>query len=233
MNKLSLIALLLILTACLKTRSDVKEIENKTVIQDQVVTLQKNNADTAGRFAEIEEQIRSMNGQIEVLENNLKNQKVENENLVKNSETQQAELHKKIQLLQEEIAKLDSQNQTLDQELKQSKSQLEQKSDLEKSSGAIADSAVDGNVKKSNFDIADDFFKKKDWKKAILLFQKYRDENPKGKYYVDATFKMGACFQELGMKEEAATFYNDVINNHPKSEFAKMAKTKMKGLKKK
>lgn len=233
MKKLSLITVLLVLTACLKTRSDVKEIENKVVIQDQVVTLQKNNADSAGRFAEIEEQIRNMNGQIEVLENNLKNQKTENENLVKGSEAQQAELHKKIQLLQDEISKLDSQNQNLDQELKQTKSQLEQKAGSDKSSGSIADSAADTNLKKSNFEIADDFFKKKDWKKSILLFQKYRDENPQGKKYVEATYKMGVSFLELGMKEEAITFFNDVVTNHPKSDFAKQAKAKMKGLKKK
>ena len=87
-------------------------------------------------------------------------------------------------------------------------------------------------TKKDTYDIAKEFFEKKDWKQAILNFQKYRDDNPKGVKLADATYKIGVSFQELGMKDEAKTFYDEVQVKYPKSEEARRAKIRLKGLKK-
>ena len=48
---------------------------------------------------------------------------------------------------------------------------------------------------KNTFDIAEALFAKKDFRQAILEYQKYREKFPKGKNVTVATYKMGVCFQ--------------------------------------
>ncbi|HND86321.1 MAG TPA: tetratricopeptide repeat protein [Pseudobdellovibrionaceae bacterium] len=42
---------------------------------------------------------------------------------------------------------------------------------------------------------------------------------------------MAYAFQQMGMKDEAVTFYQDVVAKYPKSEEARKAKVKLKALK--
>ena len=75
-------------------------------------------------------------------------------------------------------------------------------------------------------------FKGSNWKSAILEYNKYRDNFPKGKKYAEATYKIGVCFQELGMGSEAKSFYAEVIEKFPKTKTAKSAKYRLNQLKK-
>ena len=68
----------------------------------------------------------------------------------------------------------------------------------------------------------------KKWKDAIVVFSKYRDQFPKGKKYADATYKIGVCFQELGMKEEAKPFLEEVVAKFPGTSEAKKASFRLK-----
>lgn len=212
---------LALLSACeggLMTRGDVKEAENKRQIQDSVSTLQKTTADTNSRFSEIESDLRSLNGRVEVVENKFNQSAAERERTKGASEQSLADQVRKTQILQDEIVKLQEQIGTLTAEMNAIKS-------------AGADSPA-GAVKKDQFEMADELFEKKDWKRAIISFQKYRDQNPKGKKFAEATYKIGVCFQELGLKDEAKTFYDEVVVKHPQSAEAKKARTRIKSLKK-
>ena len=51
---------------------------------------------------------------------------------------------------------------------------------------------------------------------------------PNGKKYALATLKIGIAFQELGLKEDAKTFFDDVIAKNPNSPLAKQAKERLK-----
>ncbi len=126
---------------------------------------------------------------------------------------------KKIQILQEEIGKLNEQVATLNSEV----SALKASESNEK---------ADRGTKKDYFEIADDHFSKKEWKKAIVSYQKFREANSKHKKFPEATYKIGICFQELGLKEEAKTFFDEVIAKYPNSAEAKKAKAHLKSLKK-
>jgi TolA-binding protein len=48
-----------------------------------------------------------------------------------------------------------------------------------------------------------------------------------------ATYKIGVCFQELGMIEEAKAFYDEVIAKYPKSNEAAKATSRLKAMSKK
>lgn len=211
----------LFLSGCLKTRNDVRETEQRQVIQQQVVTLQKTNADVGSRFTDLEEEVRSLNGRVDVVENKIGKSDSGVESALKASNLQNAELNQKVLVLQEALTKMEKDIYALNAELQAVKADK----------AAVHAEKVAAASKKDFYETAQGFFDKKDWKQAILTYQKYRDENPKGGKFADATYKIGVAFQELGMKDEAKTFYDEVMSKFPKSEEARRAKIRMKGIK--
>ena len=207
------------LMGCLKTRTDVKETETKQVIAQQVTTLQRTNADTNSRLSEMEQELRELNGKIEVLESKLSRQSPDTEKSIKGVSETVVEANKKLAIYQEELVKQDAAIKQLTSEIEAMK--LEKTKTVEKTV-----------EKKDVHQLAEDYFKQSDWKKAIIQYQKYRDENPKGKKVADSTYKIAYSFSELGMKEEAKTFYEEVISKFPTSPEAKKAKSKIKAFKK-
>lgn len=209
---------------CLQTRNDVKAGEQRQVIQSQVSTIQKTNADTVSRFTDMEEQIRQLNGKIEVVENQV--HKGDQQSLVqtKGVSEQVTENNKKMALLQESLFKLEAQLVAVQAEVAGLKAEIA-------SGGAKSAGAAGQKSAKNILDQAQESFSHKDWKKAIVNFSKYREDNPKGKNFAEATYKIGVSFQELGLKEEAKSFYDELIARFPKSEEAKKVKARLKSLK--
>ncbi len=210
---------------CLKTRTEVKDTETRQAVQQQVVSLQKNTADSSNRFAEIEEQMRGLNGRTEVLENRIATKGQEFDKDKKTLADQNVELYRKVSLMQETMGKMEQQISVLSTQM----TVLEAQAQAQNNSRTATPAAT---VKKSSFDTAQEHFSQKEWKKAILSYEKSREESPKGKQVSEATFKIGVSFQELGLKDEAKTFFEEVISRFPKSEEAKRSKIRLKGIKK-
>lgn len=210
-----------LLTGCLKTRNDVRENEQTQVMQQQVVTLQRTNADVTSRFSEIEEQMRELNGRVDIVENKVGKNDSNVESSMKAVHQQNQELNQKVVLLQEALVKMEADVHALSAEIQAVKAEK---------AAANAERAAK-QTKADVLDMGRDFFEKKDWKQSILNFQKYRDDHPKGKNFAEATYKIGVAFQELGMTDEAKTFYDEVVNKFPKTDEARRAKTRLKGLK--
>ena len=196
------------------TRADVKEAEQKKEIQEKVSTLQKTTADVNSRFADNESEMRQLNGRLEVLENRIGQGNLDKEKNKKEIEIHIVELNQKVALLQEELTKMDG-------ELNLVKSA--------RIEAPVANTRVE-STKSNQFDVAEELFAKKEWKKAILNYQKFRDANPKNKKAPEAAYKIGVCFQELGMKDEAKTFFDDVISKYPNSPEARKSRTRTKKL---
>lgn len=210
-----------LLTGCLKTRNDVRENEQSQVMQQQVVTLQRTNADVTSKFSEIEEQMRELNGRVDIVENKLGKNDSNIESSMKAAHQQNQDLNQKVVLLQEALTKMEADVHALSAEIQAVKAEK-------------AASNAERAAKQAKADVLDmgrDFFEKKDWKQSILNFQKYRDDHPKGKNFAEATYKIGVAFQELGMTDEAKTFYDEVVSKFPKTDEARRAKTRLKGLK--
>lgn len=199
------------LNGCLKTRTDVKETETKQVMAQQVVTLQKTNADTSNRMSEIEQEVRELKGEIEVTQNKISKGNPDQDKSIKALQEQVADLIKKFQTHQEELLKQQSDIKNIQNEIESIKA--EKAKNIEKES-----------EKKSNWQMGEDSYKAGDWKKAIIQYQKYRDENPSGKKVSEATYKIALSFQELEMKEEAKTFFEEVVSKYPHSSEAKKSK---------
>ena len=71
--------------------------------------------------------------------------------------------------------------------------------------------------------------KEKSLKQAILAYQTVI-ENPKSAKADGALYKVGLAFEQLGFKDEAATFFDELINKHPKSPLLADAKKHLKAV---
>jgi TolA-binding protein len=213
-----------LLSGCLMTREDVAEEEQKKNVQQQVTTLQKTTADTQNHYSEVNEEMRELSGKIEALDNRISNNNKEREKSLNSTDQLIADTNKKNQALQEEVQKLENQVSFLNQEMVKM-SAAQQAAQSVQGAGT-----VDKKTKKdpNTFKYGEDLFNKKEWREAILNYQKYRDSYPTGKNYPMATYKIALAFQELGMKDEARTFFEDLTNRFPDSPLAKQAKIHLK-----
>lgn len=219
-----------VLSGCLVTRSEVKEIDQRTQMQQQVVNLQKSNADVGNRFNEIESAIRDLSGKVDTFDRKIESGiAADNRSLFEVQKTQNLRMND----LQESLAKMESQIASLTSEitaLKAKKDNPTQEPAPQKEASHHRDSPQP-STKKSSFESAIDLFKNREWSKAALEFQKFREENPANKKIPEATYKIAYAFQQMGMKDEAVTFYQDVVAKYPKSDEARKAKVKLKALK--
>jgi TolA-binding protein len=217
LKSLFLLAVPFVFAACptLMTRNDVKEVEQKKAIESNVSNLQKTTADVANRFSELEEDNRLLNGRIEELEKKLRQSKETSETQHRQQEDKVSALRDQVQGLQQDLVRIES-------ELIKTNAALE---------AGVSQKVPEKNEKDDPFESAEKLFEAKDWKKAILAYNKYRDNFPKGKRFPEVTYKIGVCFQELGMKDEARSFYEEVISKFSSSPEARKSKTRLKGLK--
>lgn len=206
---IGLIACVTALTACenLKTRSELSESEQRQAMQEQ--TQQQQKAQAAIRQQEYDEQMRVINSRIDALTTT-------------------------VQQLAQSKAEADAQAQKVreaqDQKFKaMEEALLKMEADIQELHKAKVEAAA--APKKDTLVEADEAFNKKDWKQAIVGYQQFRDKNPSSKKYAEVTMKMGQAFQELGMKAEAKSFYEEVVDKYPASKDAKKAQIKLKSLK--
>jgi TolA-binding protein len=222
--------LVLLLSGCLKTRNEVKDTEQKQVLQQQVVYLQKNTADSGNRFADLEEQMRYLSGRVEGLENKVNRGDNDSDRLQKTQGETLQEMNKKLLIYQEALTKLESQMAQLQNEVAKNKADSSTR-EVAPLPAAQQKAKAGSAPPKHGHETGQEFFLQKDWKAAIIEFQKYRDQYPRGKSFADATYKIGVCFQELNMKEDAKSFYQEVITRFPTSEEARRSRTRLKSLK--
>lgn len=220
--RLSVLALLpLFLTQCVVTRSQLAENQSPgsryntpkpynapKPISGPVKSSQEVAA-LESQLKSYEEQFRTMLGRIDELES-------------KSSSTSQADAAR-IKDLEQAISEMSSQQETLKSEIKASKEAQAAKAAQEK--------AEESSVPTGNLEHADKLFTEGKWEKAAQEFQEFRKKNPKSDEISIVTYKIGVCFQELGLKNEAKTFFNNVIKNYPNSKASKFAKFRLDNLK--
>lgn len=179
----------------------------------------------ASRFDEIDDQFRQLNGRIEVLESQLAQLSSPNAN--EKEVLEKKALNDKLLAYEEALKKLQDQVHDL-----QAARMVMQSSDAREAAvGEPKKSGAPGAAGNDVYQEGEALFKNKRWKDAIVTFSKYRDQFPKGKNYADATYKIGVCFQELGMKDESKPFLEEVVAKFPKSREATKAAFRLKAIK--
>ena len=177
-------------------------------MSDKLASLQKEQARGEMRFQEHDEQFRQMRGKIVELEQKLVEAHQNNEKNIQKGQMSQVQMVERLKIYEEALRQVEAQVQVL-------------------TKGLMAIKEVK-KKKLGNFGSAEVAYKKKDWKSAIVGYQKYRELNPQGRLYSTATLKIGICFQELGMASDARAFFDEVIEKFPKSKAAKTARNHLK-----
>lgn len=224
-----LVCTLVLFSGCLKTRADLRgedsEPQRQTVAQqraerhESTAAAKPPPATTASRFEEVDEQMRAMNGRLDVVENSLSQLAASKQGETATQARERQAQEQRLLLYEDAIKKLESQVLALTAEVERLKT-------------APPPAAAAGSASARNpYEEAEALFDKKKWKESIVAYQKYRDANPKGRHYADATYKIGVAFHELGLKDEARAFYEEVTSKYPGSKEAKKAAVRMKQIK--
>jgi TolA-binding protein len=213
-------------SGCLQTRSNIKEQEEKQVLRKQVVNLQQTTADVSSKFNEIDEDLRKTSGRIEALDarmTQIKDRAEKNdfalEAKFKEQETKFQAFREELQRMQADLLDTKASNAALQAAIQ--------------SGGAASGSGGGKNSDKNPFELGENRFEQKSWREAIFAYEDYRKSYPKGKSFGAATYKIGVCFQELGMLDDAKPFYDEVISKFPKSKEADRARSRLKAMSKK
>lgn len=222
-NIFIVLALGMLLSGCLRTRSEVSPGEQSYISRKKQQENQKAANSTSKEITvDPEETIRTLNGRIEVLENQVSQLQKENANAANSADAA------KIAALQEALSKMELQIQKMEAE-KGAAVDPKSKSSDENLKSVLPPSEV-APSKKTSYEVAEEYFGKKEWKKAILSYQKFAEEFPKSKLVPDAKYKTGVAFQELGLKDEALAFYEEVQAQYPQTLAGKKSKIRMSSL---
>ncbi len=219
-NILSIAFAIFIFSGCLVTRSEVGS-QDQTRANNQ--KMAENQKEQAEQKPDPEEVIRQLIGRIEVLEAQINQMKAEK--AAQSQNPQPSVDAAKVQAMQEALIKLEGQMQKIEAE--------KQAVTAAAAAKVQADEELKTQGKFSPFQVAEVHFKNKEWKKAILSYQKYSEDSPKGKMVAEAKYKIGVSFQELGLKDEAIAFYEEVVAQFPATEIGKKAKFRLTQIKKK
>lgn len=221
MKNLIFIAILsLATTGCLATRDQLKQQDTKRETQQQVIAQQQ------AQYSDLEGEIRGLNGRIASLENSLGAAGAEKRNLESRFENERAQMEARLKIYEEALTKMENQYLSLSQKVEAL--QISGASVKSSDKAEKEDKAPTKKGKVNFFAQGEEEFKKKSFRQAIVSYQKYREANPKGSDYAEATYKMGLSFQELKMKDEATPFFNEVVEKFPKSKAADKAKLRLK-----
>jgi TolA-binding protein len=234
------ISSVILLSGCLQTRAQLRENDmedsapqRQTVAQQQqqqaprAVVVRPAPNTVASRLEEYDEQMRDMNGRIEALENN-SNQNSSSLSAEKQAQARDKQaLEQRFTVYEDALKKLQTQVQALSDEV------THLKTAPPPPPPAPVASAAAGKEKpgRTAYEEGEELFNNKKWKEAIVSYQKYRDAYPRGRSYGDATYKIGVAFQELGLKDEAKSFFEEVTSKFPGSKEAKKAAVRLKSLK--
>lgn len=210
----------LLLSGCLMTREQIREGSKPGEGGSQVSQMQVKRAEEVARMDELEESVQLLRGEVEVAQNTIRQLEAANQasqDVDEEKPMSAKEVVQKLAIFEEALRAMETKMNVMSQEIQVLKARP----------AATASKPKPKAETQGNYAGAQQSFDKKNWKKAIVGYEKYRELNPKGRRYADATYKIGVCFQELGMKSEAKSFYQEVIAKYPKSNTAKKAKYRL------
>jgi len=236
---------LLTVAACanfpLQTRSQVNERNESAKLSEQVNAVQRSRADQDAKLNELQQDVRAINGRVEALEHS---QGQDDQSMKQQIDA----LNKKMDATNERIRLLEQHVDATEMRIMAAINMASRepvpaekpKGKAGKGGKASAATASDGGTEvvasgagapSDEWAEAEKRFAAKEWKKAIVAYSKYREKSPKGKNSAEATYKIGVCFSELGLKKEARTFFEQTVNDFPNSPATRKAKYRLSNLK--
>ncbi len=205
----------------LQTRSQMQAQEEKKVIQEQVKGLQVTRADAQNKLQEISGEVLGLNGRIETLEAKIASLDRGLQMHNRQGDTQVNEVSNRVRTLEEASLGLNQRMDSIVEELRNLRAAIDSSNKAEKPQSHPK------GPERGPFNTGEDEYAKGNWGEAILSYMKYREQNPTGKRYAEATFKIGYAFQQMGKAAQAKSFYQEVVNRFPSTPHAKKAQAQL------
>ncbi len=196
---------LLFMTSCsstgIQTRVDGARRGSKSKAP-KISDVRIKNADLSQKLVNYEDDLRMKDGRIEELEVYIERLQKTHEDEIKTITEEKDSYKESLQAINKEKASL------LEDLAKSKEEQSETKEKLKWASTPLDKVLKNGNT----------LFDQQKWSDAVTAFQNYREKstNKKSATYALVTYKIGVCFQELGLGKEAETFYKSVVEGFDK-----------------
>lgn len=218
------------MTSCLKTRAQLKE--NSPEETHSISAPAPRVVESSGGYAidEVKAEITRMTGRIEDLEKGQTSGRIFKDEDIKKIETRLMEVEKtQIEVL-ERLKQIQSQPTHIDsKELLEKAKTLFDEEQYEESIQSLNQYFKNPSLKtaeEATFLRAEAYYKLKDYKKAIVEYSKFPEKYSGSSRMPRALYKIGVAFDQMGMKEDAQAFYQELTDKYPKSSEAKDVKRK-------
>ncbi len=230
-NTIVILSLAAGLSGCLQTRNQMQQQDEKKVFQEQVKNLQENRADSQVRIQEVQTETLRNNGRIETLEARMASLDRNMLGQSKINESHLVEYNNRLKTLEDASLNLNQKMEAMVTEMQALRNQLAAKSEKSERAEKKTEKSPVSSSSKGPYTTAEEHYSKKSWGEAVISYMDYREQNPNGKYYAEATYKIGYAFQQLGKGTQAKAFYEEVSNRFPSSPFSKKAQAQLKSIK--
>jgi TolA-binding protein len=82
-------------------------------------------------------------------------------------------------------------------------------------------------AEEANYLLGESYFRLKNYQKAIISYSKFPEKFTKSTYHPKALLRIAECFDGMSMKEDAKAFYQNVLDQFPKTAEGKIAKKRL------
>jgi TolA-binding protein len=227
------------LSGCLKTRAQLKEDGDEPSTVSSPIPVKQGPTDVMpqGGYAldEVKSEMTRMEGRVEDLERAQKDKAqapgTPTADDYKKLETRVTELEQAQTSMLEAIKKLQEMPAAAPdpvEMLKKGKNQVEAgniEGSIETFSACLR-SAKGKTAEECTFNRAESYYALKDYKKAIVDYSKFPEKYTRSTFMPKALYRIGLSFDQLGMRDDAKGFYQELVEKYPKSPEAKKAKSK-------
>jgi len=205
--KILTVCLLVLVTSSCTTTFKIRTSDDGTARRrgsvPPISEVRKQNAEMTSKLMNSEEDLRIKDGRIEELEVYIKQLEKQNKSSLKTVTEERDAYRESLAALNKEKVMLLKELALMKEDYKETNIKLK-----------WANTPVNEMLK-----TGDKLFEEKKWTEAVTAYQSYREKSSKKKSadYAMVTYKIGVCFQELGLKNEAKTFYKSVVNGFDKN----------------
>lgn len=246
---LLMIQFMVLATGCLETRRSRDDVNAARQVSETIPPAQKMRADNDSRLDEMQQDMRVFAGRLEALEHNQGQGADVHKQEIMNLRQQVEATNERIKLLEQHV-------EAMEMRIMAAINMAEKAgppaggsaasagagggagavvaAPVGKAGGKGAAGAASGGGEEAGGDAfaeGDKHFQNKEWRKAIVSYNKFRDKNPKSKNAAEATYKIGVAFAEMGMKKEAKAFFEQTLNDYAGSGAARKAKYRLSNMK--
>lgn len=229
-----------LLTSCLRTRAPLQPDTDEGVEWSKPIPVASiKPVEPLGRYAldEVKEELTRLGGRLEDLERTQAESEKEKKNQI--SQRSWAQLEERVSHLEKTLSTMTDQLDALGEKvsLLEPEDFLSQAREFYKKGNYARATELLGKYLKSPqakkreealWLRGESFFKLKEYKKSIVEFSRLTEKYASSSKTPWAIYKIGLCFDELGLKEDAKGFYRELIQKFPQSPEAKKAKEKIK-----